>query len=193
DNTGPVAINGIQTFQEAGYSWVAGYWARVQPGYVWVAEHYRWTPSGYVYIPGYWDLALARRGFLYAPVSVNLATVEPGFVYTPAYAVPHTVLIDALWVPPCYCHYYFGDYYGAVYPHYGFESCALYSRRCYDPIFVYAIYEHRAEPRWAALQVDLCLNRAAGRAPCPPRTLVEQIRIGYRGPGLVVAARIGEV
>jgi hypothetical protein len=192
-NAGYMVINGAQGYQEAGYSWVAGYWARVQPGYVWVVDHYRWTPSGYIYIAGYWDLGLSRRGFLYAPVYVNTAIVGPGFVYTPAYAVPHTVLIDALWVRPCYCHYYFGDYYGAVYTRYGFESCALYSRRCYDPIFVYAVYEHRAEPRWASLQIDLCLNRAAGRAPCPPRTLVEQIRIGYRGPGLVASARIGEV
>lgn len=192
-DAGYVAVNGSQVYREAGYAWSAGYWAHVQPGYVWVAAHYRWTPSGYVYIPGYWDLALARRGFLYAPVYVNTALVGPTFVYTPAYAVPHTVIIDALWVRPCYCHYYFGDYYGAVYTRYGFESCVVYSRRAYDPIFVYAVYEHRAEPRWASLQLDICLGRAAGRYPCPPRTLVEQVRVGYRGPGLVVSARVGEV
>jgi hypothetical protein len=96
-------------------------------------------------------------------------------------------------VRPCYCHYYFGDYYGPVYARFGFESCAIYSRRAYDPIFVYAVYEHRAEPRWAALQIDICVGRAAGRIPCPPRTLVEQVRVGYRGPGLVVSARIGAV
>jgi hypothetical protein len=191
-DAGYVVVNGAQVYREAGYAWTAGYWARVQPGYVWIAAHYRWTPSGYIYIPGYWDLAISRRGFLYAPVYVNTAVVGPTFVYTPAYAVPHTVLIDAFWVRPCYCHYYFGDYYGAVYTGYGFESCAVYSRRCYDPIFAYAIYEHRAEPRWASLQVDTCLGRAAGRIPCPPRTLVEQVRIGYRGPGLVASVRVGE-
>jgi WXXGXW repeat (2 copies) len=192
-DAGTVVINGTQTYREAGYAWTAGYWARVQPGYVWVADHYRWTPSGYIYIPGYWDLALARRGFLYAPVYVNAAIVGPGFVYTPTYAVPHTVLIDALWVRPCYCHYYFGDYYGAVYTRYGFENCVIYGRRAYDPIFVYAVYEHRAEPRWASMQMDICIGRAAGRIPCPPHTLVEQVRIGYRGPGLVASARVGEL
>jgi hypothetical protein len=192
-NAGYVTVNGPAVYREAGYGWVAGYWARVQPGYVWVAAHYRWTPSGHIYIAGYWDLALARRGFLYAPVQVNLAVAGPGFVYTPAYAVPPAVVLDAFWVRPGYCHYYFGDYYGSVYAGVGFESCVVYSRRCYDPIFVYAVYEHRAEPRWASLQFDLCIGRAAGRFPCPPRTLVEQVRIGYRGPGVVASVRIGEV
>jgi hypothetical protein len=192
-DAGYVVVNGSQVYQQAGYVWTAGYWAHVQPGYVWVAAHYRWTPSGYIYIPGYWDLALSRRGVLYAPVYVNTVVVGPGYVYTPAYAVPPAVVIDAFWVRPCYCHYYFGDYYGPVYAGYGFESCVIYSRRCYDPIFVYAVYEHRAEPRWASLQVDVCLGRGAGRYPCPPRTLVEQVRIGYAGPGLIASARIGEV
>jgi hypothetical protein len=190
---GYVTANGAQVYREAGYGWVAGYWARVQPGYVWIAAHYRWTPSGYIYIPGYWDLAVSRRGFLYAPVTVTLAVVGPRFVYTPAYAVPPAVVVDALWVRPAYCHYYFGDYYGPVYARFGFESCVVYSRRCYDPIFVYAVYEHRAEPRWASIQLDISIGRAAGRIACPPRTLVEQVRIGYRGPGLVASVRIGEV
>jgi len=41
------------------------------PGYVWISAHYRWTPSGYLYIPGYWDLAVKRRGVLYAPVVID--------------------------------------------------------------------------------------------------------------------------
>ncbi|HEV3448325.1 MAG TPA: hypothetical protein VG099_27060 [Gemmataceae bacterium] len=192
-DAGYVVVNGAQVYREAGYSWTAGYWARVQPGYVWIAAHYRWTPSGYIYISGYWDLAVARRGFLYAPVYVNTVVVGPGFVYTPAYAVPPTVIVDAFWVRPAYCHYYFGDYYGQVYVGLGFESCAVYYRRHYEPIFAYTVYEHRAEPRWASVQVDICLGRAAGRYPCPPRTLVEQVRVGYRGPGLVASVRIGEV
>ena len=75
---GTVIINGTPAYRDAGYGWVAGYWARVQPGYVWVAAHYRWTPSGFIYIPGYWDLAVSRRGFLYAPVYMNVALVGPG-------------------------------------------------------------------------------------------------------------------
>lgn len=156
------------------YVWRAGYWARVQPGYVWVPAHYRWTPGGYVFIPGYWDLAVADRGVLYAPVIVDHAVVGATFVYTPTYVVRETVVIDSLFIRPCACHYYFGDYYGVVYRDLGFESCIVYSRRRYDPLIVYARYEHRHVPDWDRLQIDICLARHAGRAPCPPRTLTQQ-------------------
>ena len=45
------------------------------------------------------------------------------YVYTPAYVVPQTVVVDAFFVRPCCCHYYFGDYYGPAYHDCGFESC----------------------------------------------------------------------
>src|SRR5439155_16188407 len=84
------------------------------------------------------------------------------------------VVIDSLWVRPCYRHYYFGDYYGVTYREYGFESCAAYSRGHYDAIFVYERWEHRAEPSWFSLQIGVYNDRCAGRVPCPPRTLVQQ-------------------
>ena len=133
------------------YAWRAGYWARVQPGYVWVPDHYRWTPSGYVCVPGYWDLSLKRRGILYAPVIISPSVITAGFVYTPAYAVRDTVVVDALFVRPTACHYYFGDYYGPTYRTMGFESCVVYSRRRYDSIIVYETYERRRSRRgWAS-------------------------------------------
>jgi hypothetical protein len=170
-------VPGAWVWTGSQYAWRAGYWARVQPGYVWVAAHYRWTPGGYVYIPGYWDLAVSERGILYAPVYVDPAVVTVGYVYTPCYAVPDTLVVDALFVRPCCCHYYFGDYYGPAYREYGFETCVVYSRSHYDGIFVYACYEHRDEPNWVNVQVDICLARHSGRAPCPPRTLREQINV----------------
>jgi hypothetical protein len=173
-NAGYVTVNGTQTWQDAGYAWTAGYWARVQPGYVWVAAHYRWTPSGYIYIPGYWDLAISRRGMLYAPVVVDVAVVGPGFVYTPVYAVPEAVVVDAMFIRPAYCHYYFGDYYGPGYHSMGFEACIVYSRSHYDAVFVYERWDHRADPRWESVQIDICFGRSAGRVPCPPRTFVQQ-------------------
>jgi hypothetical protein len=173
-NAGYVTVGGAAAWRETGYAWEAGYWARVQPGYVWVASHYRWTPSGYVYIPGYWDLVIANRGVLYAPVYVNTVVVGPAFVYTPAYCVSDTVVIDAMFVRPCYCHYYFGDYYEPRYHELGFETCIVYSRRHYDAVFVYERYEHRADPRWESVQIDITLGRSAGRYPVPPRTLVQQ-------------------
>jgi hypothetical protein len=171
---GYVQVNGSNVYREAGYSWVSGYWARVQPGYVWVPAHYRWTPGGYLFVAGYWDLSVTQRGMLYAPIYVDAALVGPTFVYTPAYAVHETLLVDAMFVRPSYCHYYFGDYYGPVYRSYGFESCIVYSQRRYDAIFVYERYEHRNEPAWERTQINIFIGRDRGVAPLPPRTLVQQ-------------------
>ncbi len=167
-------VPGVWVWAGNHYAWRSGYWARVQPGYVWVAAHYQWTPSGYIYIPGYWDLVVAKRGVLFAPVFIDTTVVSVSFVYTPAFVVRDTIVLDALFVRPCYCHYYFGDYYGPVYRDLGFESCIVYSRRCYDPIFVYARWEYRDVPRWETVQLDICLGRHAGRVAAPPRTLVQQ-------------------
>jgi hypothetical protein len=156
------------------YAWRAGYWTRTRPGYVYVASHYRWTPSGYVFIPGYWDHAVSRRGLLYAPVVVNPVVVGPQFVYTPYYAVSDRLMLDAFFVRPAHGHYYFGDYYGPRYTALGFESSLIYSRRHYEPIVVYQRYEYRNNPRWFDVQVNLVFERHAGRAPVPPRTLVQQ-------------------
>src|SRR5262249_23192800 len=100
-------VPGYYVWAEGRYHCRAGYGARVQPGYVWVGATYRWPPGGYVFIPGYWDVAVARRGVLYAPVVVNRGVVGVSFVYTPAYAVPDTLVLDTLFVRPACCHYYF--------------------------------------------------------------------------------------
>lgn len=172
---GYVVINGVQEYRPASYLWTSGYWAQIQPGYVWVPAHYVWTPSGYIYVAGYWDLAVARRGVVYAPVIVEPGLiVGGGFVYTPAYAVRDTVLIETLWVRPNYCHYYFGDYYGGVYVGFGFQSAFVFGRAHYDPLITYACYEHRGVPGWSGVQINLVFARNAGRAPLPPRTLVQQ-------------------
>ncbi|HEY7153677.1 MAG TPA: YXWGXW repeat-containing protein [Gemmataceae bacterium] len=160
--------------QAGNYAWRAGYWARVQPGYVWVADHYRWTPAGYIYVPGYWDLAVSRRGVLYAPVVVDPAVVTASFYYTPAYAVSDTVVVDALFVRPAYAHYYFGDYYGPTYATMGYESVVVYSGRRYDSIIVYETWVHRSQPNWISLQINIFNGRSRGVLPVPPRTLVQQ-------------------
>jgi hypothetical protein len=172
--SGYQAIDGAQVFRAAGYAWVPGYWARVQPGYVWVAAHYTWSPTGYVYVPGYWDLSIANRGVIYAPVVIDPLVVGPGFVYTPAYIVRDTVVIDNLWIRPAFGHYYFGDYYGGVYAGIGFQSAIVFGRAHYDPIITYARYENRHVAGWDSVQINLVLARNSGRAPLPPRTLVQQ-------------------
>lgn len=166
-------VPGAWVWRGTAYAWRPGYWARSHSGYVWVADHYRWTPSGYVYVPGYWDLALSNRGILYAPVVFRPDVVRVGFVYTPTYAVRDTVIVNAMFVRPSVSHYYFGDYYGVTYTRLGFESCVVYSRRCYDPVIVYETC-HRRDPGWLTLQINLFNDRSAGRAPRPPRTLVQQ-------------------
>jgi hypothetical protein len=156
------------------YAWRAGYWNRARAGYVYVPSHYRWSPSGYVFIAGYWDLAVSRRGVLYAPVYIDAVVVGPRFAYTPYYAVTDTVMLDAMFIRPASCHYYFGDYYSPRYTSLGYESCAIYSRRHYEPIIVYQAWEYRDRPRWFELQIGLTVDRYHGRAPVPPRTLVQQ-------------------
>ncbi len=167
-------VDGAEVYRPAGYAWVPGYWAKVQPGYVWVAAHYTWSPTGYVYIPGYWDLAIANRGVIYAPVVIDPLVVGPGFVYTPGFIVRDTVIVDNLWVRPAFGHYYFGDYYGGVYAGIGFQSAIVFGSAHYDPIIAYARYENRGVIGWDRLQIDLVFARNAGRAPLPPRTLVQQ-------------------
>jgi hypothetical protein len=142
------------------WGWQAGFWTKIQPGYVWVAAHYQWTPSGYIYIAGYWDLAMNRRGVLYAPVYVDTAVVDATYVYTPAYAVPETVVVDAMFVRPCCCHYYYGDYYEVRYRECGYTSCVVYSQTHYDGVIVYeTTYVHREEPRWLSIQIDFGSRR----------------------------------
>jgi hypothetical protein len=167
-------VPGYYQWSGTHYVWRAGYWMRIRPGYTYVPSHYRWTPYGYVFVPGYWDYAVARRGVLYAPVVVESAVVPVTFVYTPAYAVSDGIVLDALFIRPTYCHYYFGDYYGPQYATIGFEPCVVYSRRSYEPIIVYQRWEYRDNPQWYSAQINITLERGAGRAPRPPRTLVEQ-------------------
>jgi hypothetical protein len=159
------------------YVWRAGYWTRVRPGYVYVPSHYRWSPYGHVFVGGYWDYSVARRGVLYAPVTVDVAIVGPRYVYTPYYAVRDTIVLDTLFVRPAFGAYYFGDYYGPRYVAIGFEPCIVYSRRHYEPIMVYERWHYRDNPRWHDAQLTLVIERNAGRAPVPPRTLIQQTTI----------------
>jgi len=159
------------------YVWRAGYWTRVRQGHVYVSSHYRWTPHGYVFVSGYWDYDVARRGVLYAPVVVDTVVVGPRFVYTPYYAVTDTIVVDALFVRPGFCHYYFGDYYGPRYVSLGFHCGYHYSRVHYDPIIVYNRWCYRDSPGWFDVRLSISLGRSAGRVPCPPRTLVQQVNV----------------
>jgi hypothetical protein len=167
-------VPGYYQWNGSYYVWRAGYWSRVRAGYIYVPSHYQWTPTGYVFVPGYWDYTIARRGVVYAPVVIDTAVVPATYVYSPAYAVHDVLIVDAMFVQPGYAHYYFGDYYGPVYANRGYVTTVVYSRSYYEPVVVYQRYEYRDNPRWFDVQINLVFDRNAGRAPLPPRTLVEQ-------------------
>jgi hypothetical protein len=127
---------------------------------------------------------------------VDPVVVGPGFVYTPCYAVGDVVVVDSLWVRPCCCHYYFGDYYGPAYRRWGYESCIVYSDRHYDSIIVYRSWEYREDPHWRERQVRVYVERDAGRMALPPRTLAAQrtsvnVNIVMVAPASRVAAAQG--
>jgi hypothetical protein len=193
-NTDSFYVPGQYVWRGDDYAWRAGYWARVQPGYVWVPAHLRWTPYGYIYINGYWDLAVADRGIIYAPVVIDPDVVTVGFVYTPCYVVHHEIVLDAFFVRPCYCHYYFGDYYGPAYSDCGYVSVVVYGRSHYDSVIVYERWGHRDDPRWESVQIDIAVGRDRGRMERPPRTVVEFNRYGReRGLAVAPAGRVAEM
>ena len=103
--------------------------------------------------------------------------VGPRFVHTPYYAVSDTVIVDAYFVRPGFCHFYFGDYYGPRYAAIGFECGYHYSRRHYDAVVVYSRWEYRNSPGWYDSRISVTVERNAGRAPLPPRTLIQQNNI----------------
>jgi hypothetical protein len=165
-------VPGSWVWYDGRYAWRPGYYQVGRAGYVWVAAHYRWSPFGYVYVAGYWDLAVAGRGVLYAPVVVDVGLVGPGFVYTPAYAIADSIVLGSLFIQPAYCHYYFGNYYGPRYVGFGFESCYVYSRRCYEPIVSYQVWTYRENPGWLNAQINVTVARNAGLAPIPAREVI---------------------
>jgi hypothetical protein len=172
------------------YTWRAGYWARVEPGYVWVQSHYCWTPGGCVFVPGYWDWTIPDRGILYAPVYVPPAVLGPGFVYTPSYVVCDPIFFDSLFVGPG-CGYFFGNYYDPFWCGRGYVPWAIWGGRNYDPLYAHALWEHRRDPHWREAQLALNRERAAGRAPVPPRTLAEQRALVRRNaPAAPTAANV---
>jgi hypothetical protein len=188
-------LPGYWTWNGDRYVWRAGYWTRVRPGYVYVAAHYRWTPQGYILVPGYWDLAVSRRGVLYAPVYVDPVVVGPRYVYTPYFAVRDNLVLDTMFIRPVCCSYYFGDYYGPRYVGFGFEPVVVYSRRCYEPIIVYERWNYRDNPRWFDIQLTLVVDRNAGRVPLPPRVItrenIVQVNVMF-GPTRTILAARGE-
>ncbi len=142
-------VPGCWVYRGTRFLWQPGFWLEYQPDWVWSSSHYIWTPGGYVFVNGFWDRPLERRGLLFAPIRVTSALLRTPWTYIPHYVVQPDFLLGALFVRPSYCHYYFGDYFGAGYGRNGFVPWFDYriSKGSYDPNF--ASYRHRySDPGW---------------------------------------------
>jgi hypothetical protein len=135
-------VPGSWRWQTTHYVWGPGYWAVAQPDWIWVPARYYWTPRGWVYSPGYWDYPLDRRGLLFSPV----VFLRPVPVYRPAVCVDVGILTFSLFSRPSYCHYYFGDYYGAAYVGLGFRPWFHH----HDHLYTYYRWHHthHGDPHW---------------------------------------------
>ena len=137
-------IPGCWVYVNQDYSWRPGYWYPHQEDWVWVPARYVWTPTGCRYVDGYWDYRVPLRGQLYAPVYFANYGSAYGYgyrrplYYTPYYVIDAARLLLHLFVRPTYGHYYFGDYYGGLYPRRAIYPWVDYYRRGgYDPLFAY--------------------------------------------------------
>ena len=142
-------VPGCWQFRDSRYVWRPGFWSPCHENWVWVPDHYVGVPSGSYFVSGYWDYGWDSRGVLYAPCYINRRIAyRPGFYYQPSVVVDVSGAFFHLWVRPSYCHYYFGDYYGASYLSYGFRPWYSYGvgyRYGYDPLFSYYYWNFRRD------------------------------------------------
>jgi hypothetical protein len=179
-STDSAFLPGTWIYADNRYVWRPGYWVTYRPGWMWVPAHYIWTPAGYIFVDGYWDYVFAKRGLMFAPIYFTRPLwTRPGWVYRPHYCVWDNFVLTSLFVRPGYYHYYFGDYFEAGYTRRGFVPWFQYrfGARGYDPLFSYYRWYHRTDPAWVYNMRTLYAERYSGRAPRPPRTLVQQTTI----------------
>ncbi len=172
-------VPGYYQYVDTRYVWRPGYWTVGRTDWIWTPAHYVWTPSGYIFIAGHWDYALARRGVLFAPVYFSAPVyVRPRYVFAPAVVIEPSLLTVNFFVRPSYCHYYFGDYYGANFVSLGFSPWFSAGVRVgYDPLFTYYRWDHRADRGWEVGVRDHFAYMNAHPDARPPRTFVQQTTI----------------
>jgi hypothetical protein len=180
---GSIYSPGYWVYQASGYVWRPGFWQAGRPGLVWVPAHYVWTPSGCVFVAGYWDYDLEDRGLLFASVVFRRPLwLEAGWTYCPSYVVEIGPLLDCLFVGPACVSYYYGDCYRLVGGRWGYQPWILWGPHCYDPLFTYYRFHNRGNPRWEGTLRQVFLDRAAGRAAMPARTVTPLAR--FSSPGV---------
>ncbi len=172
-------VPGNYQYVETRWVWRPGYWTVGRPDWMWTPAHYVWTPSGYIFLPGHWDYALARRGVLFAPVYFSSPIyVRPRYVFAPSVVIDANLLTVNFFVRPSYCHYYFGDYYGANFVSLGFSPWFSVGVRVgYDPIFAYYRWDHRGDRGWEGGLHEHFTYLNTHPDARPPRTFVQQTTI----------------
>ena len=172
-------VPGYYQYVDTRYVWRPGYWTVGRPDWIWMPAHYVWTPSGYIFIAGHWDYALARRGVLFAPVYFSAPIyVRPRYVFAPVVVIEPSLLTVNFFVRPSYCHYYFGDYYGANFVSLGFSPWFSAGVRVgYDPLFTYYRWDHRGDRGWEVGVRDHFAYMRDHPDARPPRTFVQQTTI----------------
>jgi hypothetical protein len=172
-----IFVPGVWVFRETRWFWRPGCWIAYRPGWVWVPAHYVWTPAGYVFVEGYWDYSLRDRGLLFAPVVIERRfLLRRDWTYVPRFVVYDDFLQCSLFVRPRFGCYYFGDYFGPRYEKQGFVAWVDFriGRSCYDPLFSFYLRTNANRRGWERDLRGLYADRFAGKAPLPPRTLVQQ-------------------
>lgn len=173
-------VPGCWIHRETRYVWRPGFWIRARADWDYVPAHYVWAPAGCIFVEGYWDRPLPRRGLLFCPVRFARPLWQrAGWYYRPVYAVYEPALVTALFVNTHHRRYHFGDYYAPDHQRRGFVPWFNYrpTRNVPDPLFAHYRVRHRAERGWTDSLVRLYEDRREGRAPRPPRTIIEQNRI----------------
>ncbi|OAI54339.1 hypothetical protein AYO44_03460 [Planctomycetaceae bacterium SCGC AG-212-F19] len=156
------------------YLWRPGYWLRCYPGWVWHPAYYVWTPAGYVYVAGYWDYPIDTCGLLFAPVRFYRPVwTFANWFWRPRYVVANPYLYSSLFVGPGNS-FYFGDYYGPRYAGYRpWIDYRLGTSGLFDPLYGYARWHNRNDPRWETNLANTFAARRAGEQTVP-RTLAQQ-------------------
>lgn len=158
---------------EGRYAWRPGYWVEGRADWDWIPAHYVWTPLGFVFVEGYWDYSVERRGILFAPVYFeSVVYTRRGFRHSPTVVINLSVFDDHLFLRPRYCHYYFGDYYGASYQQGGFYASFSFQsgRYGYDPFYSHQRWVHRHDRDWERRTAASFQYRREHENARPPRT-----------------------
>ena len=135
-STDQIWMPGRYVWNETGFGWRNGFWAKARLGWIWNPAYNVWTPAGVVHVDGYWDFPAEQRALLFAPVAIPPDVLAyPNFYYRPRVVIDVQALLAHLFCQTAGSHYCFGNYYGTtgdadgIYPWFAFHLV-----HGYDPL-----------------------------------------------------------